>query len=134
MTALSQTAVDRILDAGLTPNLFTRWVFGTTEWSGDVCGCMDDRCTGHHHDPDEDCACFDVMLKECVTEISELHDDIFCLHSQRNDLEASRKVHQFDLTQQWWETAMASLDRIIATAEAALDAKIAARHTSEVAA
>lgn len=33
-------------------------------WYGDVCGCVDDRCAGHHHDEEEECACFDTMLMQ----------------------------------------------------------------------
>ncbi|MCM6761139.1 hypothetical protein NB037_01790 [Rathayibacter sp. ZW T2_19] len=34
------------------------------QWRGDECGCSDDRCIGHHHDKNEACGCFPVMLEE----------------------------------------------------------------------
>lgn len=33
--------------------------------TGDVCGCLDDRCAGYHHDADLDhCPCADALAKD----------------------------------------------------------------------
>jgi hypothetical protein len=32
------------------------------QWSGDACGCPDDRCIGFHHFGPDDCGCLDVLL------------------------------------------------------------------------
>jgi hypothetical protein len=33
-------------------------------WTGDSCGCIDDRCIGHHHDKDAECGCLRVVLDQ----------------------------------------------------------------------
>lgn len=40
------------------------WGAGDPEWKGDVCGCPDDRCIGHHHSSDEPCDCLMVLGRE----------------------------------------------------------------------
>lgn len=38
---------------------------GVLEWSGDTCGCTDDRCRdGYHHDPHEECGCLRAALED----------------------------------------------------------------------
>lgn len=38
-------------------------------WTGDSCGCPDDRCIGHHHADTDPCGCLDVLL-------DQLHDEL----------------------------------------------------------
>lgn len=76
---LSQTARDAIRDTMmpdgrmLTVAEFVRshggktWGNGANRrwvWTGDSCGCPDDRCIGHHHDEDEECGCLRVALDQ----------------------------------------------------------------------
>lgn len=40
-------------------------------WTGDACGCPDDRCKdGYHHHPDDECQCLRVMLAEFNRELT----------------------------------------------------------------
>lgn len=34
------------------------------DWSGDACGCTDDRCIGHHHDANEECGCLSSLIAD----------------------------------------------------------------------
>lgn len=36
-------------------------------WRGDECGCPDDRCIGHHHEPGEQCGCLLAMIGQIRT-------------------------------------------------------------------
>lgn len=40
------------------------WESGSAEWGGDACGCLDDRCIGHHHSIGEPCACLRALMPE----------------------------------------------------------------------
>lgn len=51
------------------------WESGSTEWGGDVCGCPDDRCIGHHHAADEPCWC----LRSLVAEYEEAEKEAIAL-------------------------------------------------------
>ena len=33
-------------------------------WPGDVCGCLDDRCIGFHHDADDACGCLSAQVEQ----------------------------------------------------------------------
>ncbi|OLZ56089.1 hypothetical protein [Amycolatopsis keratiniphila] len=63
MTALNDTAKETLADAGITPTEWAQRHFGTTEWHGDACGCIDDRCIGFHHSDDGDCGCLPALLE-----------------------------------------------------------------------
>lgn len=62
MTALNAAALATLDRAGVTPAEYIAALTGGEEWYGDACGCLDDRCIGHHHDPVDDCGCFEVWL------------------------------------------------------------------------
>lgn len=77
MTALNARARDVIKWSGYeTPAGDWRWAtiagyvrhyFPDGVWSGDACGCTDDRCKdGYHHDPHEECGCLRVLLDAYV--------------------------------------------------------------------
>lgn len=37
------------------------------QWTGDACGCPDDRCRdGFHHERHEDCGCLAALLRSAV--------------------------------------------------------------------
>lgn len=40
------------------------WQNGDPDWAGDVCGCLDDRCIGHHHAADEPCECLRALVRD----------------------------------------------------------------------
>lgn len=79
MSTLSPAAIGELAAAGITPAQWiayggrlkpvpatdgtTRWV-PSTVWSGDVCGCTDDRCVGHHHGENEPCGCLPALIGE----------------------------------------------------------------------
>jgi len=68
MTALSRTARETIKWSGATIAGYTRYYSGSDEWSGDTCGCVDDRCIGYHHDADDECGCLAAWLDDMLTE------------------------------------------------------------------
>ncbi len=64
MSALSAAAREQIRWSGLTIAGYTRHHFPDGKWLGDSCGCIDDRCTGFHHDDSGDCGCLPVLISE----------------------------------------------------------------------
>lgn len=40
---------------------------GSGVWSGDLCGCSDDRCIGYHHEENESCECLRALLDDVLT-------------------------------------------------------------------
>ncbi|MGR4010871.1 hypothetical protein [Leucobacter sp. 1207-22] len=66
MKKLSKTAVAQIEAAGLTVAQYTAHCgFEPDEWGGDeLCACVDDRCTGHHHGDFEECGCTAYFIEE----------------------------------------------------------------------
>lgn len=49
---------------GFTEAQWTARHFGTNSvWGGDACGCPDDRCIGHHHNPTDECGCLTALLQ-----------------------------------------------------------------------
>ena len=61
---LSPEARQEIQAAGLTVAAYVRDRYPDGQWGGDLCGCPDDRCRGHHHDVGEDCGCLTSLLRE----------------------------------------------------------------------
>ena len=59
-----ETARERTTIAG-----YTRHYFGDQGWHGDLCGCVDDRCIGFHHDSEDDCHCLPAWLDDYVKAI-----------------------------------------------------------------
>jgi hypothetical protein len=49
------------------------WGYGMNKrlvWTGDSCGCPDDRCIGEHHDSGEDCGCLSALLSDLVRDMA----------------------------------------------------------------
>jgi len=44
------------------------WLTADGLWAGDRCGCIDDRCIGHHHDPSDDCGCLEPCIEAFIAE------------------------------------------------------------------
>jgi hypothetical protein len=65
--ALSASVVAALADSGLTEADYARSFWPDGVWSGDACGCADDRCIGFHHDAGSDCGCFPVLLDQALT-------------------------------------------------------------------
>jgi hypothetical protein len=65
MTRLNATALSVLRESGVSPSMWARanWCADGT-WTGDRCGCPDDRCTGHRHDEGEDCGCLETLLPD----------------------------------------------------------------------
>ncbi|MEV4902414.1 hypothetical protein AB0K08_13860 [Citricoccus sp. NPDC055426] len=61
---LGRPARDTLAMYDVTAAEWSRHHFGTDHWSGDWCGCPDDRCRGHHHDPDARCGCLTALLDD----------------------------------------------------------------------
>lgn len=75
MSGLGREAREQIKASGITIAAYIRdqkpdsGKDGRT-WTGDSCGCFDDRCAGYHHDEDEECGCLRVLLGETVERLS----------------------------------------------------------------
>jgi len=67
MTTLTATARATLHAAGIAPAEWSRRHFTDGRWHGDVCGCPDDRCVGHHHDYPDDCGCLPALIDELHT-------------------------------------------------------------------
>ncbi|GAA1969368.1 hypothetical protein GCM10009817_06650 [Terrabacter lapilli] len=66
MTTLGRDALAALSSAGITPREWIgEWSTDGT-WSGDTCGCPDDRCIGHHHDARHACGCLPALLEEAA--------------------------------------------------------------------
>jgi len=59
-------------------------------WTGDRCGCPDDRCAGFHHDPDRECGCLETTLGEYAAAASG------CMVCRRPVESANVARHVFD--------------------------------------
>lgn len=61
---LSREARDALAFAGIT---VADWVAASSSdgrWYGDRCGCIDDRCTGHHHPEHQPCSCLPSLIDD----------------------------------------------------------------------
>ena len=69
MAALNKDAKIVLRDAGITPATWARANYmDSGTWSGDSCGCPDDRCKdGFHHYPDQECGCLRTRLESYVS-------------------------------------------------------------------
>lgn len=69
MTALNKDARTVLREAGVSPAAWARANYmadGT--WSGDACGCPDQRCKdGFHHFPGQECGCLRTLLDSYVS-------------------------------------------------------------------
>ena len=83
MTTLNSTAVGEITSTfnsltgtGVTVAEYIHRYNGAaaTEWHGDACGCLDDRCIGYHHDAGARCGCLDVQLDEFHDELCDAYN------------------------------------------------------------
>lgn len=70
MTALHAQARDTLKWAGFSQAAWIRRHFGedAKTWRGDACGCPDDRCTGFHHDAQDECGCLEALLDDLSRE------------------------------------------------------------------
>lgn len=64
MSRLNDDARTILAAHGLTARQWAELNGHGPTWEGDSCGCPDDRCTGHHHAPDDPCGCLHVLLLE----------------------------------------------------------------------
>lgn len=64
---LTPGARSEIQWAGLSVADYIRSFDADGQWSGDRCGCPDDRCRGYHHDVTEDCGCLAALIRERVS-------------------------------------------------------------------
>jgi hypothetical protein len=63
---LSQHARLLIIGSGLTVADYIEQHFADGVWRGDECGCIDDRCIGHHHVEHDNCGCLPVLIEEAL--------------------------------------------------------------------
>lgn len=65
MARLNAAAIATLKAAGVSPALWDRANYGDgSKWTGDACGCPDDRCKdGFHHYPDQACGCLATLLE-----------------------------------------------------------------------
>jgi len=68
MAKLNAAARAAIREAGFTLAEWSRMYGGSDgKWTGDQCGCPDDRCAnGFHHMGVDDCGCLPVLLGQAV--------------------------------------------------------------------
>lgn len=72
MSALSRQARETIKDSNalgerrVTIAGYVRHWCPDGVWGGDSCGCVDDRCIGHHHDGADGCDCLPVLLDQYI--------------------------------------------------------------------
>jgi hypothetical protein len=67
MTALNATAKATLREAGFTQAEWIRIHGYEGKWTGDICGCPDNRCAnGFHHYGEDDCGCLPVLLDRAV--------------------------------------------------------------------
>lgn len=69
MARLNEDARTILASFDVTPRQWTKHhqPYGG-RWSGDACGCPDDRCIGHHHLADEPCGCLRALLDDYLRE------------------------------------------------------------------
>jgi hypothetical protein len=61
---LNQNARFTLRNAGISQARWARLNFmSDSSWTGDACGCPDDRCIGHHHYGADDCGCLPALLE-----------------------------------------------------------------------
>jgi hypothetical protein len=69
MARLSDTAKAQLREAGITQADWARTSAGqmppdlSAGWTGDACGCPDDRCIGFHHYESEECGCIRTLIQ-----------------------------------------------------------------------
>jgi len=64
---MTQEAVSTLQAAGVTRREYAEHYFGGgASWAGDVCGCPDDRCAGHHHEVSAACPCLPASIAEVL--------------------------------------------------------------------
>jgi len=68
MTKLNEEARQQLDAAGISITEWSRRFSDSSTWGGDMCGCPDYRCIGHHHAADEPCGCLNSLIREYVTE------------------------------------------------------------------
>lgn len=61
--ALGTEALEYLQQVGIDPRDYVAHWCGET-WTGDSCGCVDDRCIGHHHDAGEPCGCLPAWAED----------------------------------------------------------------------
>jgi hypothetical protein len=65
MTKLNAHARNTIREYGFTVAEWIRMHGYEGRWTGDQCGCFDDRCAnGYHHTGTDDCQCLPTLLDE----------------------------------------------------------------------
>lgn len=80
LTGLNPTAIATLAVAGITPQQWIDassygyiWPAGETPtWTGDRCGCTDDRCIGFHHLGEDDCGCLTVLIDQYLSNNGKL--------------------------------------------------------------
>ena len=67
MTALNATAKATLRASGFTVAEWIRIHGYEGKWTGDICGCPDNRCAnGFHHMGVKDCGCLPTLLERAV--------------------------------------------------------------------
>lgn len=64
MSKLNDAARTELAIAGISVAAWSRRFTERSTWAGDVCGCPDDRCIGHHHAAEESCGCLRALIRE----------------------------------------------------------------------
>jgi len=66
MARLNEDAKIVLRDAGVSQAAWARANYmADGKWTGDACGCPDNRCKdGYHHYPGDECGCLRVLLEQ----------------------------------------------------------------------
>lgn len=71
MSALTPAAREQIRAGGVSVAAYVRHYAGEgRRWCGDACGCVDDRCIGHHHDETDECHCLPAWVDDVRAALS----------------------------------------------------------------
>lgn len=75
-TTLNPTALATLASYDITPGQWIAVHGYQGQWTGDACGCSDDRCIGHHHHSPTDCHCLEVLIDQlCPARLG----DVICV-------------------------------------------------------
>lgn len=101
MKTLNATARETIRGEGQTIAGYVRFYGTDGTWTGDACGCVDDRCMGHHHDAGEDCGCVSAFVADMVREqtAARIRADLATLRRTSATYIYPTGLHSFELAE-----------------------------------
>lgn len=74
MVTLNAPARETLKFAGISRAQWIKAHGNKGTWTGDRCGCSDDRCIGFHHDELDECECLPAMIETHFKEQRAIED------------------------------------------------------------